>query len=124
MGRRAIFPLILGLLLVSTGSGCCWVRRVLCNECCDPCDRGAFTYYAGDSCGDKYCGDWKSHPPKCDPCDDCGLNVGCSSDEPPIGPVRGALRDTAQVVGGAARVVRGVARTALGLDDCGSTCCE
>lgn len=68
--------LILCVVFASIGSSGCCIRRILCDECCDPCDRGAFTYYAGKSCGDAYYGDWHSHPPKCDPCDGCGNFVG------------------------------------------------
>ena len=75
MMARRLLAILFALTLFSS-SGCCWVRRLLCDDCCSPCDNGAFTYYAGRSCGEQYCGDWVSHPP-CDPCDDCGNNVGC-----------------------------------------------
>jgi hypothetical protein len=74
---RRLIALVVGLVLLNS-SGCCWLRRVLCDDCCSPCDTGAFTYYAGRSCGEAYYGDWHSHPPKCDPCDDCGNYVGDS----------------------------------------------
>ena len=79
MLRKQLLLLVVASILVAS-NGCCWLRRVLCNDCCDPCDRGAFTYFSGCSCGERYCGDWCSHPPKCDPCDDCGNYVGCCDD--------------------------------------------
>jgi hypothetical protein len=75
MVARFLLALAVAVSLLGSG-GCCWVRRVLCDECCSPCDTGAFTYYPGRSCGPRYWGDWISHPPKCDPCDTCGNYVG------------------------------------------------
>ncbi len=90
MFRKQLLLMLAAWLLLSS-SGCCWLRRVLCNDCCDPCDRGAFTYFAGNSCGEKYCGDWRSHPPKCDPCDQCGNYVGCCECEDECDPCRPRL---------------------------------
>jgi hypothetical protein len=96
MVARSLFALAIAILL-SSSSGCCLVRRVFCDECCSPCDTGAFTYYAGRSCGEQYCGDWHSHPPKCDPCDRCGNYVGaceCGGVRPRIArpaPVRAMM---------------------------------
>ena len=90
MIARRLLALALGVSLLGS-SGCCWVRRVLCDECCTPCDTGAFTYYAGRSCGPRYWGDWISHPPKCDPCDTCGNYVGDCQCRP-VRPLRRFLR--------------------------------
>jgi len=78
MAARYSLALIVAIGLL-TSSGCCWIRRVLCDECCSPCETGAFTYFTGKSCGPTYWGDWHSHPPKCDPCDNCGRYVGRSN---------------------------------------------
>jgi hypothetical protein len=77
MALRTLFAFIVASVLLNS-TGCCFLRRVFCDDCCSPCETGAFTYFAGRSCGEAYYGDWKSHPPKCDPCDDCGNYVGCS----------------------------------------------
>ncbi len=74
MVARRLFAVAIAVLLLSS-SGCCWVRRVLCDECCSGSETGAFTYFAGRSCGEAYWGDWHSHPPKCDPCDTCGYEM-------------------------------------------------
>lgn len=68
--RRLLAVAIVALLLSS--SGCCWLRRVLCDECCSGCETGPFTFFAGRSCGEAYWGDWHSHPPRCEPCWKCG----------------------------------------------------
>ncbi len=78
MVARSLLMVAVAIILIGS-SGCCLVRRVLCDECCPPCETGAFTYYAGESCGEAYYGDWHSHPPKCDPCDNCGNYVGSCS---------------------------------------------
>lgn len=77
------------ILVLCTSSGCC-IRRMLCAECCDPCDRGAFTYYPGNSCGEAYYGDWHSYPPKCEPCDQCGNYIGPKGSQ--VAARRGAPR--------------------------------
>jgi hypothetical protein len=74
MVARRLLALLLAVLLLSS-SGCCWLRRVLCDECCSGCETGAFTFFAGRSCGEAYWSDWHSHPPKCDPCDGCGYAI-------------------------------------------------
>ncbi len=69
MNTRQFLAVVL-LLATSAANGCIF-RRVLCDDCCVPGDRGAFTCYQGNGCGERYYGDWYSHPPTPDPCGNC-----------------------------------------------------
>ena len=71
----------LGLMLV--GTGCAHhCNKACCDPCCeDDCLLGRLLHpdkYCGCACGEAYYGDWKSHPPECDPCDCHGNYTGCA----------------------------------------------
>ena len=74
--RISWFAILLSGLLGTTGCKC-WqgfFKGDLCAEC-DP--YGGGTFYCGEGCGDRYQGDWISHPPDgCEPCDRHGNFAG------------------------------------------------